>query len=175
MHRRFKSWLPTSKAQNHLDKNHLACTLDDNNCLQNNQRTPEGLNIHTKGPVLCSEYTYCTLCISRSAIFARFIFLSCAKEITRPMQTAVSNRLGYTASYADRNRVAGYLVSWDEIHEVRRHGGDGIKARPLPFLSYENSSSVALYLSLNLCSKLSFHYALRQWRRKAPMATQIRK
>ena len=146
MHSRFKSWLPTSKTQNHLDMNRLACILDDIKLPSKQSTYPEGLKIHTKAPVLRSECTYRTLCVSRSAIFARFI-LFCAKEITRPTQTAVSNQLRYTASYADRNRVAGRLVSWDEIHKVRRHGGDSIKARPLPSLSYENKTRLLLRLT----------------------------
>ena len=39
-------------AQNHLDENRLACTQNDNNRLQNNQCTSEGLKIYTKASVV---------------------------------------------------------------------------------------------------------------------------
>ena len=159
MHRRFKSWLSTSKAQSHLDINRLTCTLDDNKSPPNHQRTPEGLKIHTKAPVL--RYLPHTVHFKISH-FRRFIFLSCAKGIPRPTQTADSNRIRYTASYADRNRVAVHLISWHKIHEVRRHGGDSIKgclSTSVPLLRKLVLSCILPIVEIMLQTFFSLHVA----------------
>ena len=98
-------------------QNRLACNLNDNESPPNNQRTPESLKIHKKRPY----FVVYVLTAHRAVQDHRFplvsLFLFCAKEISRPTQTAVSNRISYTAFYADRNRVASHLLSWNEIHD----------------------------------------------------------